>query len=60
MYQITSKLSPKAIRTIKVGTVVVAAVAGATVAGYVLYRLGYLSYGTEVKELVEAVEQTAL
>jgi len=58
--KLTAKMTPKTIATIKVGAVVVGAVAGAVVVGYVLYRLGYLPSGGEIVEVADTAAQAAL
>jgi hypothetical protein len=53
-------MSPEAIKALRIGTIVVGVVTGAVVAGYILYRLGYIPSGESVVEELGDVAQAVL
>jgi len=54
--KLSTNMSPKAIKAVKVSAVVVGIVAGALVTGYILYRLGVIPSGEIVEELGETAQ----
>lgn len=54
--KLSTNMSPKAIKAVKVSAVVVGIVAGALVTGYILYRLGVIPSAEIVEELGETAQ----
>lgn len=53
-------MNPRTIKAIKIGAIVVAALAGAVVTGVVLYKMGLVGNGIEVtEELVTTAAEAA-
>jgi hypothetical protein len=58
--KLAEKMNPKTAKAIKIGTIVVIALAGAVVTGVVLYKMGLIGNGLEtVEELTETAAQAA-
>jgi len=58
--KLSTNMSPEAIKALRIGTIVVGVVTGAVVAGYILYRLGYIPSGESVVEELGDVAQAVL